>query len=161
MNFGLRHNPGLITLTASLDDDQSLDKAKEALDKAVADIAANPPTAAEVDRVRDRMLRGLENRMNNPQQFSLGLSEFIAQGDWRLMFLEHDRLKDVSPADLVRVAKLYFKPSNETVGYYIPTTSTPDRTVVPEYTLSSSLANYKSTMVVNARRGLRPHAGQH
>ena len=36
------------------------------------------------------------------------------------MFLQHDRLKDVSPADLVRVAKTYLKPSNRTVGYYIP-----------------------------------------
>jgi zinc protease len=102
------------------------------------------------------MLRGLENRMNDPQQFSLGLSEFIAQGDWRLMFLEHDRLKDVSPADLVRVAKLYFKPSNETVGYYIPTTTTPDRTVVPEYTLSSSLSTYKSAMVVKHAEAFDP-----
>jgi zinc protease len=157
MGFQLRHDPGLITVSASLNDDQTLDKAKEALEAALADVAAHPPTKEEVDRVRDLMLRGLEDRMNDPQQFSLGLSEFIAQGDWRLMFLEHDRLKDISPQDLVRVARLYFKPSNETVGYYIPTTVTPDRTVVPEAEpLAKTLANYKSNMVVKHAEAFDP-----
>ena len=157
MGFQLRHDPGLITVTASLTDEQSPDKAKAALEAAMADIVANPPAKAEVDRVRDLMLRNLEDRMNDPQQFSLGLSEFIAQGDWRLLFLEHDRLKDISPQDLVRVAKLYFKPSNETVGYYIPTTVTPERTVVPEADpLSKTLATYKSNMVVKHAAAFDP-----
>ncbi len=88
---------------------------------ALADVVKNPPTIADVEKVRERLLKGLEDRMSNTQSFSTGLSEPIAQGDWRLMFLEHDRLKDVSPQDIVRVAKLYFKDSNLTVGYYIPT----------------------------------------
>ena len=36
------------------------------------------------------------------------------------MFLQHDRLQDIVPADVVRAAQTYFKPSNRTVGYYIP-----------------------------------------
>ena len=42
------------------------------------------------------MLRGLENNLSNPQSIATGaLNSAIAQGDWRLMFLQHDRLSDV------------------------------------------------------------------
>ena len=76
------------------------------------------------------------------------MNNAIAQGDWRLMFLQHDLLKDVQPADLVRVAKAYFKPSNRTVGYYIPDMN-PDRTVVPPRPdLAATLRDYKSAVTV-------------
>ena len=64
------------------------------------------------------------------------------------MFLQHDRLKDVQPSDVVRTAKAYFKPSNRTVGYYIPDMN-PDRTVVPPTPdLDATLRNYKSTVTI-------------
>jgi zinc protease len=149
MNFGLRHDPGLVMVTATLTQEQSLDDARKAMAEALADVVKNPPTKEDVDKVRERLLKGLEDRMSNTQSFSTGLSEPIAQGDWRLMFLEHDRLKDVSPQDIVRVAQLYLKESNLTVGYYIPTDNTPDRTVVPETPdLNATLANYKSTATI-------------
>ena len=68
--------------------------------------------------------------MANSQQAALGLSETIASGDWRLYFVNYDQIKRVTPADVVRVAELYFKPSNRTVGEFIPTAD-PDRTEVP------------------------------
>jgi zinc protease len=78
------------------------------------------------------------------------------------MFLQHDRLKDVQPADVVRVAKLYFKPSNRTVGYYIPDMN-PDRTVVPatpdlERHVDAELQEHRHH---RARRDVRPHHRQH
>src|SRR6185369_10497221 len=129
--------------------DQSLDKARDAIYKTIDDVIANPPTSAEIDRVKTQLLRGLENNLSNAQAIATGaLNTAIAQGDWRLMFLQHDRLKAVTPADLVRVAKTYFKPSNRTVGYYIPDPA-PDRTVVTEGpTLSSALRGYTSTVSV-------------
>ena len=69
--------------------------------------------------------------MTDAQTVGLGLTTPIAQGDWRLMFLQHDRIKDVTPEDLVRVAKAYFKASNRRWAYFIPDPA-PDRTVVPE-----------------------------
>jgi zinc protease len=150
-NMGARalHDPGLITLTANLNNDQSLDAAKKALKDALADIIKNPPTKEEVDRVRSGLLHGLERNLSNPQQIATGaLNEAIAQGDWRLMFLQHDRLEDIGPQDVLRVAQAYFKGSNLTVGYYIPDDS-PDRTVVPATPdLASLLTNYKSTVTV-------------
>jgi zinc protease len=150
-NMGSRalHDPGLVTLTASLNNDQSLDAAKKAMLDVLADVIKNPPTKEEVERVRSGLLRGLERNLSNPQQIATGaLNEAIAQGDWRLMFLQHDRLEDIGPADVVRVAQAYFKESNLTVGYYKPDDA-PDRTVVPATPdLTSLLANYKSSVTV-------------
>jgi zinc protease len=112
MGFQGRHDPGLVEFSATLTKDQSPDAARDAIFKAIDDVVSNPPTAADVERVRSQLLLGLENSLSNPQAIATGaLNSAIAQGDWRLMFLQHDRLKDVQPADLVRVAKLYFKPT--------------------------------------------------
>jgi zinc protease len=149
MNFQARHDPGLAQVSATLTQDQSPDAVRDAIFKALQDVIDNPPTAAEVDRVRTQLLRNLENSLSNPQAIATGaLNTAISQGDWRLMFLQHDRLKDVQPADVVRVAKAYFKASNRTVGYYIPDMN-PDRTVVPATPdLAATLKNYKSTVTI-------------
>jgi zinc protease len=157
MGFRLMHDPGLIQVTATLNKDQSLDAARDAIFKALDDVVKNPPTAEEVERVRSQLLRGLENNLSDPQAIATGaLNNAIAQGDWRLMFLQHDRLSDVSAADVVRVAKAYLKPSNRTVGYYIPDMN-PDRTVVPQTTdLAKTLDNYKSTINVARAESFDP-----
>jgi zinc protease len=149
MGFQGRHDPGLVEISATLTKDQSPDAVRDAIYKALQDVIDNPPTAADVERIRSQLLRGLENSLANPQSIATGaLNTAISQGDWRLMFLQHDRLKDVQPADVVRVAKAYFKASNRTVGYYIPDMN-PDRTVVPATPdLSATLSNYKSTVTV-------------
>ncbi len=143
------HDPGLAFLTANLNKDQSLDAAKKALEDAIAQIAKTAPTKEEVERVRMGLLRNLERSLSDPQSIATGaLNNAIAQGDWRLMFLQHDRLEDVSPADVQRVAAAFFKESNRTVGYYRPDPA-PDRTVVPETpVLDNLLANYKSKVTV-------------
>jgi zinc protease len=143
------HDPGLVFLTANLNKDQSLDAAKKALIDTLTDVIRNPPSKEEVERVRSGMLRNLERSLSDPQAIATGaLNNAISQGDWRLMFLQHDRLEDVSPADLQRVAAAYLKESNRTVGYYVPDAA-PDRTVVPETpVLDTLLASYKSKVTI-------------
>jgi zinc protease len=131
MNFRGRHDPGLITLSASLSKDQSLDQVRDKMLQVLADVVKNPPTPQEMERATTGLQRNLENSLADPQAIATGaLNEAVADGDWRLMFLQHDRLADISAQDVVRVAKAYLKQSNMTVGYYVPDPS-PDRTVVP------------------------------
>ena len=149
MNFQLQHDPGLVLVSASLNQDQSLDAARDAIYKALDDVVKNPPTREEIDRVTSQLSRGLENSLSNAQSIATGaLNSAIAQGDWRLMFLQHDRLQDIVPADVVRAAQTYFKPSNRTVGYYMPDLA-PDRTVVPAAPdLAETFRNYTSKVSV-------------
>jgi len=149
MNFQLQHDPGLVIVSASLNQDQSLDSVRDAIYKALDDVVKNPPTREEVDRITSQLARGLENSLSNPQSIATGaLNSAIAQGDWRLMFLQHDRLQDIVPTDVVRAAQTYFKPSNRTVGYYIPDLA-PDRTVIASTPdLAETFKNYTSKVSV-------------
>src|ERR1035437_4478930 len=157
MSAALLHDPGLIVLTAALNKDQSPDEARKILIQTVEAVASDPPTREEVERVRTGLLRNLEDNLSDPQSIATGaLNTAISQGDWRLMFLQHDRLKDVQAADLVRVAKAYLKASNRTVGYYIPDAA-PDRTVVPETPdLEALMKDYKSSVIISRGESFDP-----
>ncbi|HEY4360472.1 MAG TPA: pitrilysin family protein [Bryobacteraceae bacterium] len=151
MSFGLEHDPGLIEISATLSNEQSQDEARKLLIETLQDVIAHPPTPEEIDRSKTRLLRNLDNQMTDAQNFGLRLSEPIAEGDWRLAFLQHSRLKDIGPSDVVRVASAYLKQSNLTVGYFTPDLA-PERTVVPETpNLEALLKDFSSD--VNITRG--------
>jgi zinc protease len=157
MRFEQLHDPGLVEFNATLNKDQSLDAAKKAIYETIDGIVTEPPTRQEVERAKAGMLRNLENMLSDAQTLGVnGLTTPISQGDWRLMFLEHDRIQKVTSDDLVRVAKTYFKASNRTVGYYIPDPN-PDRTVVPAAPdLEAALANYKSSVTIQHGEAFDP-----
>ena len=60
----------------------------------------------------------------------LTLSEFVGAGDWRLFFLHRDRLRKVTVEEVQQAAAKYFKPSNRTLGLFIPTKQ-PERAEIP------------------------------
>ena len=99
------HDPGFIIVSAKLKMDQSLDEARQIMLKTVEGVVTEPPTKEEVERVKTRLLKNIELEMNDSQAVALDLSEYASQGDWRLMFLMRDRIKAVTPADVLRVAK--------------------------------------------------------
>lgn len=123
--------------------EQSLEEAQKALLGVLADLEQHPPTEEEVTRARTRLLKYYEMSLKQSDRLGLRLSESIALGDWRLAFLRRDQLEQVTAADCARVAALYFKPANRTIGLFIPDNK-PDRTEVPEPpNLAKLLADYK------------------
>ncbi|MEO6361835.1 MAG: pitrilysin family protein [Caldimonas sp.] len=114
--------PGFAYFGAGLKSDQSLDAAREALLATVEDTARLPFTQDELDRAKNIWQRGFTQALNDPQRVGLGLSEFVAQGDWRLGFDRRDRIKAATLAEVNRVAGAYFIASNRTLGSFIPST---------------------------------------
>ena len=57
MRFQQLHDPGLVTVSATLTKDQALDAARDAVYKAIDEVVKNPPTPDEVDRVRTPLVR--------------------------------------------------------------------------------------------------------
>ncbi len=156
MGYEELHDPGFVLVSASLSKDQSLDEARKTILDTIAGVTSEPPTKEEVEKEKTRILHSMELRMANSQQAALGLSEMIASGDWRLYFLNYDQIKSVTPDDVVRVAKLYFKESNRTVGEFIPTPA-PDRTVVPASSdLAAVFKDYKTSMTVSQGAAFDP-----
>ena len=156
MNYQEQHDPGLILASANLSKDQSLEDVRKTILDTVASVASEPPTKEEVEKEKARILQNMQQRMANSQQAGRGLSETIASGDWRLFFLNYDQIKQVTPEDVVRVAKLYFKASNRTVGEFIPTDA-PDRTEVPAApNLEAALKNYNTGMTISQGESFDP-----
>lgn len=124
------HDPGFIVASAQLSPDQNIGEARQILLKTVEDFAKEPPSKEEVERVKTRYQKYIELAFADSQRIALVLTEYAAEGDWRMLFLERDRLAAVTPDDVLRVAKAYLKESNRTLGEFIPTKA-PDRSEIP------------------------------
>src|SRR6185503_1276497 len=119
---------------------------RAALTKTIDDLATNPITTEEVERTRNQAMSGFERTMNNSQAVAIQLSEWASIGDWRLLFLDRDRVRTATAADAQRAALTYFKSSNRTVGLFIP--GEPDRTEVPARPdVTAMLQGYKGDAV--------------
>ena len=150
------HDPGFIIVSARLKMDQSLDEARQTMLKIVEDVASEPPSKEEVERVKTRLLKNIEQELNDSQAVALDLSEYASQGDWRLLFLMRDRIKAVTAADVLRVAKAYLKESNRTLATFIPTKS-PDRAEIPATPdVEAELKDFKGSAVVAAGEAFDP-----
>ena len=150
------HDPGFAVAYAQLSLDQNLDEARQILLKTVEDVTKEPPSKEEVDRVKTRIRKNIDLAFTNSQGIALMLTEYAAQGDWRMLFLERDRLAAVTPEDVERVAKAYLKASNRTLGEYIPT-KTPDRVEIPPTPdLTATFKDFKGGAAVSEGEAFDP-----
>jgi len=124
------HDPGFAYFYADVRQGRSLDSARTAMLGALDGIGKQPITAEEVERAKTKLLKDIELMFQKSDELGLTLSEYIATGDWRLVYLYRDNLRKVTAADVQRVATTYLKPSNRTVGTFQPDNK-PDRTTVP------------------------------
>ncbi len=149
-------DPGDIIFWAQVPLGDSIEAARDALVATVEGIRANPVTDAEVDRVRAKALRSIDETFHDPQRLGVAISESIALGDWRLFFLRRDRWRKVSAADVQRVALAYLKPSNRTVGLFIPDAK-PDRAPAPApVDIAAMVKDYKGDASVSAGETFDP-----
>lgn len=122
--------PGYFSLYAVVDKKGSVDEVRKSLFATLDDLIRHPVTDEELERAKRGFANGYESLLNNPEQFGVALSSAIAQGDWRLLFLERDQVAGVTRADVQRVAANYFKSSNRTVGVFVPSDK-PERVSLP------------------------------
>ena len=144
-----KKEPGYLIFGLQIGKDGDLDAGREALLKVVEDPATLTFTTEEVERAKTQIIKQVELSLNDPEQVGLFLSEYVALGDWRTFFLDRDRVKAVTPADVERVAKAYLKPSNRTLGLFIPTEK-PDRAEIPaQKDVDVMLKDYKGQAAVS------------
>jgi len=124
-------DPGIVMFFAMSRPDGDIERVREVMLETIADLEANPITAEEVERIQNQGLSALERLMNNSQAVALQLSDWAAIGDWRMFFLDRDRVRTVTAEQAQAAALRYFKASNRTVGVFTPTTA-PDRTEIPD-----------------------------
>jgi zinc protease len=126
----LLREPGVLTASAQVRKEDSLEAARSILTQVIEEAGATSPTTQEVERAKNSLLKNFELALASSENVGLLLTEFAAEGDWRLLFLYRDRIRKVAPADVQRVAASYLKASNRTLGLFIPTDK-PDRSEIP------------------------------
>jgi len=122
--------PGFAYFNAQVRKESDLEDAKNTLIQTLDGMRSNPATKEEVERSVTKSLKDFDLLFNNTEALGRRLSEYIGMGDWRLTFLYRDNIRKVKPDDVQRVASAYFKPTNRTLGMFIPEDK-PDRSEIP------------------------------
>ncbi len=150
------HDAAFLAIEASVRQEQSIDDARDTMTATIDAFRTSPVSKEEVDRARTALLKNIELTLNAPDRVGLAMSELIGAGDWRLFFINRDNLRKVTPEDVQRVAAAYLKPSNRTVGQFIPDAK-PDRSVIPATPQMASLVDsYKGDAPIAAGEAFDP-----
>lgn len=137
------HDPGLFGCLVYVNRESTVDACREAISKLIENVVANGVTDEELERAVREIGNRKEDMQNNTASFAYELSDWAAYGDWRLFFLDRDRIQTVTVDDVKRVALRYFKNSNRTTGIFVPTPD-PDRSSIPQSpNVDSIVAGYK------------------
>jgi zinc protease len=129
LNFGLAE-PGYLLIGATLRPTDNLADVQKILLDTIEGLPKEPVTADELKRAKQQAANEFEHTIDNPQSFAIGISEAIGEGDWRLLFLDRDRMAKVTLEEVNAAAATWLKSSNRTLGLFIPT-DTPDRVPAP------------------------------
>ncbi len=111
---------GVLLVGATLAPGQDVELASTEMAAALDTLVSDPVTAAELDRARTQWLNAWEQGYTDPERVGVELSSAIAKGDWRLYFLERNRVRQALLADVQRVAQHHLLPDNRSVAVYRP-----------------------------------------
>jgi predicted Zn-dependent peptidase len=96
----------------------TLQEVEAAIHQEVEAIRQTPPSALELQRVRNQIEASDIHRLSSNLGLAFQLAESVAyHEDWRETFRQGDRLHAVTPEDVQRVAREYLVPSNRTVAF--------------------------------------------
>jgi zinc protease len=144
------HDAGMLLFNAQVRKEAPLDDVEKTMLNVIAGVAKEPPSKEEVERARTRLLKNIELAFNDSGRIAIQLSEWQSMGDWRLLFIDRDRIQRVTPEDVSRVAKVYLKTSNRTLGRFLPEAA-PDRAEVPPTPdVAALVKDYKGQAAIEA-----------
>ncbi|HUG92780.1 MAG TPA: pitrilysin family protein [Planctomycetaceae bacterium] len=144
------HDPGVLFFLAEVTKGNEPQVVLESMLDAIEEVVEKGVTPEEVERARTALLKDRELAAAESRDLAIDLSEWAAQGDWRLYFLYRDRLEDVSPDAVHSVAKEYLDQNNRTVGLFLPTKQ-PQRVSIPATPeLAEMIGDYKGRETIAA-----------
>lgn len=143
-------DPGQFNAGLQLKKDDDLDAATKIFLDTIEGLKNEPITADELKRTQLQLDKQFDQMLADPEQLCLQLSEYIAGGDWRLLFLDRDRVDAATLEQVNAAAQRWIKPSNRTLGRFIPTDA-PDRTpLATRSDVETALKDFKPRATVAA-----------
>jgi zinc protease len=116
----VHHDLSLHTLYAALAPSTTHEQVEKALLAELNKIKTNGVTAAEVATVKQQYIAEDAYKRDGTAGVAEELSEWIGIGDWTLYVTFPQKVQQVTPADVQRVAKQYFGPDQSTTGWFVP-----------------------------------------
>jgi zinc protease len=116
----LHRDLSLHSMYASLAPGSTLEQVEEALVQEMELIKAKGVTPAEIARVKQQYVAADAYKRDGTAAKASELNEWIAVGDWTLYVTFPQKVQEVTPADVQRVARQYFKEDQGTTGWFVP-----------------------------------------
>jgi zinc protease len=123
----LRHDLSLHTLFAALSPGTSHEAVERALWGEINKIQNNGVTEAEVTRVKQQYIAEDAYKRDGTAAIASEISEWIGIGDWTLYVTFPQKIQQVTPADVQRVAKQYFSTDQSITGWFVPIAAPAER----------------------------------
>jgi len=113
------------------------------------------PTRAEMDRMRRSAETEANARWPIPG-FGVTLSDYIAQGDWRLFFCCATPRKRVEAADVAAATQRYLRRDNRTVAVFLPEDKPQRAEIPPPLSVQDMLKDFTPHATVEAGERFDP-----
>src|SRR5258706_6218696 len=97
---GAEHDPGLMILGAEVRDAKMLDEVRNTIISIVEGIGKDGVSDEEVNRAKQQILKARQRAEMDTSTFAIALSNWAAEGDWRVYFLHRDRVEKVTASAL-------------------------------------------------------------
>jgi len=137
------HDPGVLRILAEVAPGNDPYDILATMTEIVETIVDEGITEEEVERSKQYWLKEWELALADSGRIAVQLSEWAAQGDWRLLFLYRDRLEEVSVESVQAVAKTYLRRNNRTIGLFLPTQTAERVSIPPTPNLAEMIGNYE------------------
>lgn len=120
--------PGYAVFGAQLQPSANPQAVLDTLEKTLESGGIDQLDQAALDRNRTAWLNQWKRVYNRPASLAAALSNAVARGDWRLLFIDPLRIRALTLDEIRRQLHAWLLPSNRTSGLYLPT---PDPTYAP------------------------------
>ncbi len=117
----LHRDLSLHTVYATLAPGATHEQVEQALLAQIEKIKIDGVTEAEVARVKQQFLAADAYKRDGTAAVAGEVNEWIAVGDWTLYVTFPQKIEQVTPADVQRVARQYLREDQSTSGWFVPT----------------------------------------
>jgi len=119
MGPGDRLDP-LFMISADPKDPHTLEEVEAAILEELERVKVEPVAMRELERVWNQDEATLVRALGSNMGLAFRVGFYAAmRGDWRALLTDMERVKQVTPEDIMRVAEKYFTEENRTVGYLV------------------------------------------
>lgn len=137
------YDPGSIMFSAQVPTTKSIESARQTLLETVENVAGEPISEEELTRAKRQFFKDRELRATDTREIAIELSEWAAQGDWRLYFLFRDYVESLTPEDCTAAAQAFMTRNNRTVGLFLPAEESERIEIPTKPDLDELLAGYE------------------